>query len=231
LRHCRPLLEDKADDDGGIQNSMIQLRGAFNSPFLPFVLSSTSIGQEGLDFHWYCHAIVHWNLPSNPVDFEQRDGRIHRYRNHAVRRNLAQDWGAKALASPTQHAGGSELWGNLFSAAAAQLQSEGRQMEGMRPSWIYRKGDCASSVAAPSWMSGCQGEAAHIVRQVPLIPLSRDPERLQELTRAVGCYRIVFAQPRQDDLLAHLTRTHDSTLLGQHLDQLAIDLRPPTSSP
>ena len=227
LRHCRPLLEDKADDDGGIQSSMIQLRGAFNSPFLPFVLSSTSIGQEGLDFHWYCHTIVHWNLPSNPVDFEQRDGRIHRYRNHAVRRNVAQDWGAMAIASATQHAGGSELWSNLFGAAAAQLQSEGRQMEGMRPSWIYRKGDCVALVAVPPWMSRCQGQAAHIVRQVPMIPLSRDPERLQELTRAVGCYRIVFAQPRQDDLLAHLTRTHDVTVLAEHLDQLAIDLRPP----
>jgi len=28
---------------------------------------------EGLDFHHYCHAIVHWNLPSNPVDLEQRE--------------------------------------------------------------------------------------------------------------------------------------------------------------
>jgi hypothetical protein len=80
-------------------------------------------------------------------------------------------------------------------------------------------------------MSQFQGQAAHIVRQVPMIPLSRDPERLQELTRAVGCYRVVFAQPRQDDLLAHLTRTHDATVLAEHLDQLAIDLRPPAPSP
>jgi hypothetical protein len=227
LRHCRPLFEDKADEVGEIRDSMNLLRGAFNSPFLPFVLSSTSIGQEGLDFHWYCHTIIHWNLPSNPVDFEQRDGRIHRYRNHAVRRNVAQDWGAVALARETPHAGGSELWGVLFDHAAAQLQSEGRHMEGMMPSWIYRKGDCVPSVAAPSWMSRCQGEPAHIVRQVPMIPLSRDPERLREMTRAVGCYRIVFAQPRQDDLLAHLTRNHDVAVLAQHLNQLVIDLRPP----
>ncbi len=56
------------------------VRAAFNSPFWPFVLASTSVGQEGLDFHPYCHAIVHWNLPSNPVDLEQREGRIHRYK-------------------------------------------------------------------------------------------------------------------------------------------------------
>ena len=64
---------------------------AFNSPFWPFVLCSTSVGQEGLDFHRYCHAIVHWNLPSNPVDLEQREGRIHRFKGHAVRKNVAAD--------------------------------------------------------------------------------------------------------------------------------------------
>ena len=64
---------------------------AFNSPFWPFVLCSTSVGQEGLDFHLYCHAVMHWNLPSNPVDLEQREGRVHRYKGHAVRKNVARD--------------------------------------------------------------------------------------------------------------------------------------------
>ena len=50
---------------------------AFNPPFWPFVMGTTYIGQEGLDFHWYCHAVVHWNLPPNPVDLEQREGRVH----------------------------------------------------------------------------------------------------------------------------------------------------------
>ena len=30
------------------------VREAFNSPFWPFVLATTSVGQEGLDFHLYC---------------------------------------------------------------------------------------------------------------------------------------------------------------------------------
>ena len=34
------------------------VRRSFNSPFWPFVLATTSVGQEGLDFHWYCHAVV-----------------------------------------------------------------------------------------------------------------------------------------------------------------------------
>ena len=32
-----------------------EIRAAFNSPFWPFVLATTSIGQEGIDFHWWCH--------------------------------------------------------------------------------------------------------------------------------------------------------------------------------
>ena len=74
-----------------------RVRAAFNSPFWPFVLVSTSVGQEGLDFHHYCHAITHWNLPSNPVDLEQREGRIHRYKGHAVRKNVAAAFAAEAL--------------------------------------------------------------------------------------------------------------------------------------
>ena len=39
------------------------IRAAFNSPFRPFVLATTSIGQEGLDFHTYCRKIMRtrWN--------------------------------------------------------------------------------------------------------------------------------------------------------------------------
>ncbi|MCX6740913.1 MAG: helicase-related protein, partial [Candidatus Parcubacteria bacterium] len=74
------MLSDKRGDEGPSENRISQVRKAFNSPFWPFVLATTSIGQEGLDFHAYCHAVVHWNLPSNPVDLEQREGRIHRFK-------------------------------------------------------------------------------------------------------------------------------------------------------
>lgn len=65
------------------------VRNAFNSPFRPFVLATTSVGQEGLDFHLYSRKVVHWNLPSNPIDLEQREGRINRYMCHAIRQNVA----------------------------------------------------------------------------------------------------------------------------------------------
>ncbi|PZU02177.1 MAG: hypothetical protein DI630_09365 [Gordonia sp. (in: high G+C Gram-positive bacteria)] len=46
------------------------IREAFNSPFWPFVLVSTSVGQEGIDFHPWCHNLVYLKVPGNPVDFE-----------------------------------------------------------------------------------------------------------------------------------------------------------------
>jgi hypothetical protein len=57
---------------------------------------------------------MHWNLPSNPVDMEQREGRVHRYKGHAVRRNITQSFGLKAL---TEWDGMGDLWTFLFDKA------------------------------------------------------------------------------------------------------------------
>ncbi|WP_376715286.1 helicase-related protein [Janibacter limosus] len=85
------------DSHGGDDARMPEVRASFNSPFWPFVLVSTSVGQEGIDFHWWCHAIMHWNIPPNPVDFEQREGRVDRFRGHAIRKNIADKHGGTAL--------------------------------------------------------------------------------------------------------------------------------------
>jgi len=84
--------QEKESGTGELRSD--SLRISFNSPFRPHVLATTSIGQEGLDFHVWSDQVVHWDLPSNPVDLEQRDGRIDRYAGLAVRRALA------AAASP-----------------------------------------------------------------------------------------------------------------------------------
>lgn len=225
LRMARPLLEDSGDgDEQEGPTAMTQLRSAFNSPFLPFVLSSTSIGQEGLDFHWYSHAIVHWNLPASPVDFEQRDGRIHRFRNHAVRRNLSRDWGGVVLHEAPGRAG----WDWMFERATEAVSAAGTDAGGMRPSWVYREGDSVAPIPTPSWMLTAMGAPARIERHVPVIPHSRDEVRLRRMTKAVGMYRMVFAQPRQDDLLAHLQRQVGEAELEQLAEKVVIDLRPVT---
>jgi len=78
-------------DEG--EERVSKIRGNFNSPFRLFVLATTSIGQEGLDSHQYCRRIVHWNLPGNPIDLEQREGRINRYKGLVIRQQPARRYG------------------------------------------------------------------------------------------------------------------------------------------
>jgi hypothetical protein len=153
------------------------IRTAFNSPFRPFVLASTSVGQEGLDFHTYSHAVVHWNLPGNPVDLEQREGRVHRYKGHAVRKNVANAYGRAVLTS--DH---SDPWEAVFAAAEASRPDSESDIS---PFWVF------------------SGEAA-IERYVPAMPFSREQQAYRRLMRTVGAYRMVIGQPRQEDLLRYL---------------------------
>lgn len=154
------------------------VRAAFNSPFAPFVLASTSVGQEGIDFHWWSHAVVHWNLPSNPVDFEQREGRVNRYAGHAVRKNVAAAHWDDVLQSPDPCA-----WRAAFDAAS-QVPTE---VGDFSPWWIY-PGD------------------ARIQRVLVPYPLSRDIEKYDQLRSALTLYRLTLGQPRQEDMVEMLQR-------------------------
>lgn len=176
-RFGRDQTEDQAIQREG------QVRVAFNSPFWPFVLASTSVGQEGLDFHLYCHAIVHWNLPANPVDLEQREGRVHRYKGHAVRRNIASHFADAALHTDD------DPWQSMFQAAHA----------------TRRPGD---NDLVPYWIYAPEGGAA-IERHVPALPLSREIVQYERLARSVGAYRLLLGQPRQEDLLRYCSASPD----------------------
>ncbi len=194
--------EEAVEGGGDVRTRADQTRAAFNSPFWPFVLASTSIGQEGLDFHLYCHAIVHWNLPSNPVDLEQREGRVHRYKGHAVRKNLALRHGATVLASRAP-----DPWSALFDAG---------------------RSDHSGTDIVPFWVYPVPG-GARIERHVPAIPLSADLDRLIALRRALVLYRMVFGQARQEDLLSYLQSRLPADRLAELLTELRIDLSPPES--
>jgi hypothetical protein len=197
-------LSDGKSEDSKTITRIDSIRKAFNSPFWPFVLVTTSIGQEGLDFHLYCHAVVHWNLPHNPVDLEQREGRVHRFKNHAVRRNLASD-----RASVGMKDAGRDPWEAMFTDAKTQ-NGDRRRGGGVYPEWVYiPEGD---------------GTAARIERHVPVEPLSADQEKLDELVRLLGIYRLAFGQPRQDEFLAALQPEGPGPDAAA---ELSIDLSPP----
>lgn len=192
------MLSEKGSEEGRSVNRISQVRKAFNSPFWPFVLATTSIGQEGLDFHAYCHAVVHWNLPSNPVDLEQREGRIHRFKGHAIRKNLAARYGLSEIGLND-----ADPWEALFMAGKRDRQE-------------------GSGDLVPFWIYPLEG-GAKIERHVPALPLSRDRERMLGLQKSLAVYRMVFGQSRQEDLAAFLM----SRLGKEDMDKLRIDLSPP----
>ena len=57
----------------------------------------------------------------------------------------------------------------------------------------------AMAVEFPHWVFP-EGDA-RIQRYSPVLPLSRDAARIDSLRQALTVYRMVFGQPRQDDLL------------------------------
>jgi len=155
---------------------MVNVREVFNSPFRPFVLTSTSIGQEGLDFHYYCRKILHWNLPHNPIDLEQREGRINRYKGFVIRQCLAAKIPLNKLISADQ-----TLWQRLFSLAEIELKRP--QDSDLVPFWYINNGEFK------------------IERLVPIHEFSRDELRFERIKETLALYRLTFGQPRQEELL------------------------------
>ncbi len=197
-RYAMRFGEEK-NEESGTRFRSDDVRNAFNSPFRPFVLATTSMGQEGLDFHPYCHAVVHWNLPSNPVDLEQREGRVHRFKGHAVRRNIAERYADQLVLN-----GWEDPWRQLFRLAS----DESDRTSDLVPFWIYPNG------------------RFFIERHVPALPMSREISRLSALRQSLAIYRMVFGQPRQEDLLDHLRRRLSEEQIKDLIEKVQIDLAP-----
>lgn len=181
---------------------IINLREAFNSPFKPFVLASTSIGQEGLDFHYYCRKVMHWNLPSNAIDIEQREGRINRYMGDVIRKNIAFKY-LGDLNDPKKI-----VWRELFKIAKEKEQQN-------------QKCDLV-----PFWHVECV-DGIKIERIVPLHPFSKDIHKLKYLLNVLTFYRLTFGQPRQEELVeAIMKEDMDEEDIEKLISNLMINLSP-----
>ena len=136
------------------------------------------------------------------MDFEQREGRVHRYKGHAVRRNVAKKHRAEAFRPR-----GRDPWTRVFEAARGSRQARGKN--DLVPYWVY------------------EGHY-RIERYVPMLPMSREIEQLERLKRSLAVYRMVFGQPRQEDLVAFLADRLSPEDLARYQGALRIDLSPPT---
>lgn len=191
-----------AKDDSDTQADRREsIRTAFNSPFRPFVLASTSVGQEGLDFHYYCRRIMHWNLPHNPTELEQREGRINRYLCLAVRNSMVRHFRTlRPEAVPTD-------WEELLNQASAEAEKCNNPYSEITPFWCFSK-----------------DQPVKIERIVPLYPFSRDEAEYERLLKLLSLYRLTMGQARQEELLnAILERNADA---DPRIKELFISLCP-----
>ena len=165
------------------QQRATSIRENFNSPFRPFVLATTSIGQEGLDFHQYCRKIVHWNLPDNPIDLEQREGRINRFKGLVIRQAIAAKYSAHLHCEKHNR----DLWEALFSIADRKERANTLKCE-LVPYWHV------------------DTDAVKIERIIPMYPYSRDQGKLSTILKTLSIYRLAFGQPRQVELIEYLLK-------------------------
>lgn len=154
-----------------------RLKRAFNSPFWPHMLTTTSMGQEGLDFHLWCKRVVHWDLPTNPVDLEQREGRISRYAGLSVRDVLAREKGPAALEAVARRPfDRASPWLELFATVDKESESKSTaDNPGLTPWWVLPE--------------------ASLMRVVLEMPMSEQTVRLERILDDVLYYRLALGQP------------------------------------
>ena len=96
-------------------------------------------------------------------------------------------------------------WDEAYRRADARFGDDG----GLVPHWVFGEGP------------------ARIQRHMPVLPLSRDEDRAAALRRSLAVYRMVFGQPRQDDLLEFILREIPEDRRAAVGAALTIDLSPP----
>jgi len=149
-----------------------EVRKAFNSPFWPNVLVTTSIGQEGLDLHPWCSALAHWDIATSPVAVEQREGRITRFASLSVRRAIARK--LSPLLVCQRH---DSPWERLAVLADDLLKDDA----GLSPWWVVDGSECRKVV-----LTVAGGEQR---------------ERYEALAHERAMYRLVLGMPDQADLI------------------------------
>jgi hypothetical protein len=172
-----PLTDTEAHTAAGSGIQQLRaddLRRAFNTPFWPHMLCTTSVGQEGLDFHQWCRSVIHWDLCSNPVDVEQREGRVDRYKSLAVRKALSAS--ASAAATGLRRL---SIWKTLEEEAEAYADDSG-----LAPWWVF---------------NGATMERWHFDP-----PSSEERGRRERLKRLRELYRLVLGLPHHRDVMQRL---------------------------
>ena len=237
--HYARCLGMSKDDDK--YSAVKNLQSAFNTPFMPFVFATTSMGQEGLDFHYYADQIIHWNLPANPVDFEQREGRIDRYNSYAIRKKLMEWYGEndKMEWYGENDKTVKEVLNQAFKKVEGRVESEITKLEknviqdqdrerinllrcGMIPHWILPKieePDDSREVTKDI-------EVAKIRRVVPYFGMSETLIKYHNNLKILQLYRSVIGQPNPEELLERLFDGKNEEEKKKIIDNVSVQFSP-----
>lgn len=154
--------------DGG-EARLKAVESAFQSPFWPMILATTSVGQEGIDLDAYCSRIMHYSIPPTPMAFEQRDGRVDRRRSLLARRKMALR-AAELKLVPDER-----FWENIFSEEQEQGHS------GLSPDWVQMNDH-----------SDLRQE-----RIIPFFPYSEEYVLYRRLVECKNIYRSQMGDPNE----------------------------------
>ena len=149
---------------------------------------------------------MHWNLPRNPIDLEQREGRINRFKCLAIRQSIAQMFENKRDFNK-------ELWSELWEAANNKAIEDSKR-EG------YKKSDLI-----PYWCLG-KDQKIKIERIVPMYPISKDKTAYVRLIKILSLYRLTMGQARQEELLDYIFTEITDEEERANLKELFINLSP-----
>ncbi|MCH5194281.1 MAG: hypothetical protein J1F11_09990 [Oscillospiraceae bacterium] len=213
---------NKALTDTAKANTLSRKIQKFNSPFRPLQFITTSIGQEGFDFHVYCRKVVHWSLEFNPVKFEQREGRINRYQSYANRLNLYDRY---FLRRPS-------LKEKKFKLLKKKFRLQGSKNKRLRSFINWKKAFESVAVLQSDMKKSSKGlfpdfvvpmsEKYGLTRECYYYPGSFEAHELENVLRAVGYYRALLGQESSESF----EEDFEKFTAGQNTREFFVDLYP-----
>ncbi|MCR5338452.1 MAG: DEAD/DEAH box helicase family protein [Lachnospiraceae bacterium] len=139
--HCSfaEQLTGDVGDNGSGQKAELTLNtaNAFSSPLWPMVMFAGRGAQEGIDFHEYCLRIMHLTLPRGAVSYEQRNGRIDRFRSLLIRRRVAEFYMGYGIEAGQNYAG---LMKKMFAKAFLMKEDLKQDKNEIFPNWHFHIG-------------------------------------------------------------------------------------------
>jgi len=146
---------------------------------------------------------MHWNLPSNPVDLEQREGRINRFDGLVVRRNIRTDYPLSEISLAVGER--SNVWDLVFQQIGGQPIGGQQLKHGLFPHWVFEP---------------VRGEPARIRRHLAIFDGSRDRIHYERLKKYLYYYRLAFGRARQQDLPDKIVDHPDEALIRAELHSM-----------